>query len=321
MADAQTVYVDDSGTDTKSRVAAAAFCVSTIERWQEFLEKWRKIAEHAGFELKHFHMTEFAACRREGLCQQCKAGKTSAVEHPWQKWTDAKRENVLNRMAKALVKNVEYGIGQSYTKADYDQHVRTSPARSVANEPIADEYFTFAVQRCGGSFSEWRATNARTDRLKFVFDTASSRERREIANVFFAAANGTARIKNGIERWFDPELGVSFESRKITHQLLSADMLAWTIATIRAREIFRAGRFVEVFWLAKVFVSTAHIRLGYMHKDVLAQWERDRLDESVKEQSGISEVRSDAVPLVRSAQKGTKIGPSKLSRVPGHLTE
>jgi hypothetical protein len=201
-----------------------------------------------------------------------------------------KRENVLNRMAKTLVKYVGYGVGQAYTKADYDEHIRNSPARAVANEPIADEYFTFAVQRCGGSFAEWRAANARSDRLKFVFDTASKKEKREIANVFFAGANEAASIQNGIERWFGPELGVSFESRKITHQLLSADMLAWTIATIRAREIFRKGRFVEVFWLAKIFVSTEHIRLGYMHKNVLAQWEKDRLNEAAREQSGTPEI-------------------------------
>jgi hypothetical protein len=149
MSDAQTVYVDDSGTDGKSKVAAAAFCVSTVERWLEFENSWRKIADHAGFELKNFHMTEFAACRRDKLCQQCRSGETTVSEHPWQKWTEKKRENVLNRMAKMLVKHVEYGVGQAYTKADYDTHVRTSPARTVANEPIGDEYFTFAVQRCG----------------------------------------------------------------------------------------------------------------------------------------------------------------------------
>jgi len=182
-------------------------------------------------------------------------------------------------MAKALVKHVEYGVGQAYTKADYDEHVRNSPARQAANEPIGDEYLTFAVQRCGGSLAEWRADNARADRLKFVFDTASKKERREIAEVFFAAANDRAERENGIEQWFNPELGVSYESRRESHQLLAADMLAWTIATLRAREMFRAGRFVEVFWLAKLFVSTDHIKLGYMHKDTLAQWEKDKLEQ------------------------------------------
>ena len=63
MVDAQIVYVDDSGTDGKSRIAAAAFCVSTVDRWSAFERRWRNISVNAGF--KHFHMTEFAACKQE----------------------------------------------------------------------------------------------------------------------------------------------------------------------------------------------------------------------------------------------------------------
>ena len=280
MRSTQTVYVDDSGTDGKSRVAAAAFCVSTPERWAEFERSWQKIAKHAGFELRNFHMTEFAACRRNHLCQQCQSGQTTISEHPWQKWPDDKRENVVNRMAKALVKHVECGWGHAYTKEDYDTHVRKSAARSVANEPIGDEHFTFALQRCGGSLAQWRAANNRKDRLKFVFDTASKREMHEVSTVFFAGLKGKPRNENGVEQWFEPELGVSYESRKQTYPLLAADMLAWTIAAIRARELFMRGRFVEVFWIAKMFVSTEHVRIGYMHKDTLAKWESDTLQKA-----------------------------------------
>jgi len=293
MVDAQTVYVDDSGSNSKSSVAAAAFCVSTVERWQMLLEKWRKIASDAGFELKDFHMTEVAACRHDHLCDQCRAGKTSAFEHPWQKWSDRKRKSVLTRMAKAIVKYVEFGVGHAYTKADYDEHVRNSSARLIAKEPIGDEYFTFAIQRCGGSLAEWRATRSRIVPLKFVFDTTSKREKREIAKVFFGAASDKAKHENGIEQWFDAELGVSYESRKQTHQLLSADILAWTIASIRSREIFLKGRLVEAYWIARIFTGTRNIRMGYMPKDSLVQWEKDKLNEAAKDQSGISEFRSN----------------------------
>jgi hypothetical protein len=223
MCDTHIVYVDDSGTDGKSRVAAAAFCVSTRDRWLEFEKSWQKIAKHAGFELRNFHMTDFAACRRGHPCQHCKRGEISVSEHPWQRWTDEKRENILNRMAKALVKHVECGWGQAYTKEDYDKHIRNSAARTVANEPIGDEYFTFAVQQCGGRLAEWRAANNRNDRLRFVFDNASEREKEEISMVFFAGLNGKLRNEHGVEQRFDPESGVSYESRKQTCQLLAAD--------------------------------------------------------------------------------------------------
>lgn len=196
-------------------------------------------------------------------------------------------------MAKAIIKYVEFGVGHAYTKADYDEHVRNSSARLIAKEPIGDEYFTFAVQRCGGSLAEWRAAKSRIVPLKFVFDTASKREKREIAKVFFGAANDRAKHENGIEQWFDAELGVSYESRKQTHQLLSADILAWTIATIRSREIFLTGRLVEAYWIARIFAGTRNIRMGYMAKDSLVQWEKDKLNDAAKNQSGISELRSN----------------------------
>jgi hypothetical protein len=288
MVDWLTVYVDDSGSDTKSKIAAAAFCVSTVERWQKLLQKWRKIALNAGFDLKDFHMTEFVACRRGEPCQQCQQGKE--VNHPWQAWSDGKRKTVLTRMARAIVENVEFGVGHAITKADYDEHVLHSPARHVANEPIGDEYFTFAVQRCGGSLAEWRAAKNRMVPLKFVFDTASKREKKEIAKVFFGAANRAQHV-NGIEQWFNPEEGVSYESRKQVHQLLTADMLAWTVATMKAREMFAyRGRNHELYWVSKVFVPTKNIRLGYVTKEGLAQWAKDRLNEAARE-SGVSELQ------------------------------
>jgi len=292
MVDGLTVYVDDSGSDTKSKIAAAAFCVSTVERWQELLQKWRKIALNAGFDLKDFHMTEFVACRRGELCQQCQQGKE--VNHSWNTWSDGKRKSVLTRMARAIVKNVEFGVGHAFTKADYDEHVLHSSARRVANEPIGDEYFTFAVQRCGGSLAEWRAAKDRVVPLKFVFDTASKREKKEIAKVFFGAANDRAQHVNGIEQWFNPEEGVSYESRKQVHQLLAADMLAWTVATMRAREMFEfKGRNLELYWVAKTWVPTRNIKLGYMQKDAFAKWENDKLNEAANRQSGVSEFRPD----------------------------
>jgi hypothetical protein len=182
------------------------------------LQKWQKIASWAGFELKDFHMTEFVACRQGEPCQQCRQGK--AVNHPWKNWSDGRRKTILTRMARAMVDNVEFGVGHAITKADYDEHVLKSPARDVANEPIGEEYFTFAVQRCGGSLAEWRAAKSRRVPLKFVFDTSSKREKKEIARIFLGAAKDRAQVINGIEQWFVAQEGVSYESRKQVHQLL-----------------------------------------------------------------------------------------------------
>ena len=279
MADAQTVYVDDSGTDSKSRIAAAAFCVSTVDRWLAFESSWRKIAVRAGFNLKDWHMTEFAACRSNHICPQCRHGETSIKEHPWQKWTEKKRENVLRRMAKALVKHVECGWGIAHTKEDYEKYVRDSPARALANEPIGQEHFTFAIQQCGGEFARWRSIQNRQDQLKFVFDTSSKRQKREIAKVFFAAANERTQYDGGIEQWFE-DVGVAYESRRTVPQLLAADMLAWTIATIRSRDVYRRGRSVEMLQLGYIFTgaNAKHINIGYTPEKPFIEWEQRILE-------------------------------------------
>ena len=276
MTSLHTVYIDDSGTDPKSKIVSAAFCVSTVEKWKEFEDKWLKIAKQAGFDLKQFHMTEFAACRRNNPCKQCLSGKTSTKEHPWQKWSDEKRKNVLKRMGKAIVRYSECGFGIACVKKDYDEHVKNSPARLVANEPIGDQYFTFPLQVCGGELAKWRKANHVSVPLKFVFDLSNDAQKYEIANVFFGAAQNREKDESGVEQWFEPD-GLSFESRKSVPQLLAADMLAWTIATLRAREMFRTGRNIEMFQVADVLLSSEHIRLGRIEKDTLAKWEQDTL--------------------------------------------
>ena len=281
MPDAQTVYVDDSGTDPQSKIADASFCVATVERWLDFEDRWRKIADSAGFDIKHWHMTEFAACRPTNFCQQCLRQKTTAIEHPWRRWPDKKREAVLKRLAKALVATVEWAHGNSYTKSDFEQHIRDSPARSVAEDAIGDEHFTFAVQQCGGKLAEWRASTGQYPPLKFVFDLTSEKERYEIAKVFFARIENQDRIQNGLERWFEPEPnGVTFENRRSTVQLLAPDMIAWLIATLRARELYRVGRHVEMFQLAYVFTAenAKHMRIGYTNPQAFIEWEKATLN-------------------------------------------
>jgi hypothetical protein len=276
MADAQTVYVDDSGTDTKSRVVAAAFCVSPVEKWLQFERRWKNISVNAGF--KHFHMTEFAACKREKPCNQCVRGETTLEEHPWRRWTPKKRKNVLRQLAETVAEFVEYGIGLAYTKQDFDEHVRTSEIQLYASEPIAEEYFTYAVQRCGGELARWRATQTKVNPpLKFVFDLTPKKGRDDIARVFFGGVSGKPQYQDWMEQWFVPE-SVTYESRKNVVQLLAADMLAWVTATVRAREAFGRGETLEMFQIAYIFADTKHIRMGHTPKESFARWEKDILE-------------------------------------------
>jgi len=270
MVDAHTVYVDDSGTDGKSRIATAAFCVSTVEKWTAFGRRWNTIATNAGF--KHFHMTEFAACRPDKPCQQCVKGETTLEHHPWIRWTPKKRKNVLQNLARAVVEHVECGFSIAHTKEDYEEAIRTFGA-SVTS---AKEHFTYAVQRCGGELARWRAKEGLTDvPLKFVFDLSTPKQRDEIAGIFFGVASGKPQFEGGVEQWFVP-VGVSYESRRSVVQLLAADMLAWVTATIRARSLFLRGEVAEMFQVADIFVDT-QIHMGAVSKESVMQWGRETI--------------------------------------------
>ncbi len=289
MVDARTVYVDDSGTDSKSRIAAAAFCVSTVERWKAFERRWKTISTNAGF--SQFHMTEFAACRPEKPCRQCINGHTNSGDHPWQRWTPKKRRQVLRNLASAVAEHVECGFGIAHVKEDYDTHVLNSPARPLVDGLIADQHFAYAVQTCGGQLARWRAANKLTDApLKFVFDLASKKERDEIAKVFFGAASGAPQFVDGVEQWFIPN-GVSYESRKTVTPLLAADMLAWVTATIKAREKFLSGEVTEMFQVAEIFVET-QVQMGSTSKETLSNWEKGVIH-AAESKRGVPELRPD----------------------------
>ena len=295
MDDCLDVYVDDSGTDPKSQIASAAFCVFTPEKKVTFEQAWRKIADRAGFDLQAWHMAEFAACRLHHPCQQCTHSSSSVKEHPWRQWPDAKRENVLRRMAKSLVENVECAWGLAHTKEDYQTYIRDSPARALADEPIGDEHVTFAVQQCGSKLAAWRATESKQNvPLKFIFDNSSPKQRREIAQVFLGAANNRAQYEGGIEQWFE-QVDITFESRKRVPQLLSADMIAWTVATIRAREMFRAGRLQEVFQLGYVFTGdkAKHLRIGYTDRSTFIDWEKKIMNSTVPDLPRTSPIKNN----------------------------
>src|SRR5262249_4143607 len=129
-----------------------------------------------------------------------------------------------------------------------------------------------------------------------------------------AAAKDRPQIVNGVEQWFDPDTPRSYENRRETHQLLSADMLAWTIATVRARELTLRGRWEEMMQVAKLFASTGHIKMGYTSKETFKEWEKEKLDEAAQKQPGISKVRSNDGGTTESSpqrdQKETRSGES-----------
>lgn len=274
LVEPSTVYVDDSGTHRGAKIVTAAFCLSSGSKWSGFQDKWRALEDKYGF--KHFHMTEFASCRKNAWCRECRKGKKSETEHPWREWSQSKRKNVLTQLARTIEKFVDCGFGIAILKKDYDDHVLNSPVRRIAGEPLGDQYFTQAVQVCGGELSKWRAEHDRLEPLKFIFDLSPEYQRDEIASVFFGAATNRPEVENGIEQWFRP-VEISYKSRKDAVQLLSADMLAWVTASVRAYDLFFTNNprpFMEEISIpTNIFVDSGNIGMGFISKPTFQQWE------------------------------------------------
>ena len=139
--------------------------------------------------------------------------------------------------SKLSVKYTQQGFGIAFTREGIKKYVldSNSALRTLAPDQFGDEHFTFAAT------AFWRRTCAMAGEtnsfppIKFVFDLCTERQKLEIAKAFIKANQAKPQFVDGIEQWLDVDAdGISFASRKDTVQLLSADMLAWVTAKIRA---------------------------------------------------------------------------------------
>lgn len=266
-----TVYLDDSGTDPQSRVVVAAFCVSTLGKWRKFDAAWRAASAEYGFQ--HFHMTEFAGCRKNEWCRDCRKGKTTEADHPWREWSNTKRNKTLRELVRIICKYTEYGKAIALTKEEVQKYIINSPIRRTVPEIVGEREFTFAVQVCGGELALYRKQQATFPPLKFVFDICPQYQKDEIAKVFLRPNRGSPQLMDGVEQWFDVDTnGVSYESRKQTLPLLSADMLAWVTAKLSAFMLFNRGWGTQQSFVARKFLNTNKLHIGYSTEDHLIEW-------------------------------------------------
>jgi len=248
----------------------AAYCVSSGKRWKEFEREWWKIAKDSGF--KHFHMTEFASCRMDAWCRDCKKGKTDALDHPWRGWPNEKRQRVLKRLARTISRYAQHGAGIAIAKGDYENVVLKSDLLQLAPEAAGRRHFTFAMQTCGGHLAKWRAEKKITNPMKFVFDLSDKEQKDENVRYFFGAKDHPKpQIKDGLEQWFIP-IAIAYESRKTTVQLLSADMLAWVSAKIHAAQLFKVRLHPDAFTVASIFLEGEKLGMGNVGQGDLKEW-------------------------------------------------
>lgn len=275
VTDLHIVYMDDSGTESQARIVVAALCVSPVKKWKQFEAAW--IAAEQEFGFKEFHMTEFAGCRPNAWCRDCKNGVADATTHPWREWSNTKRHKALAEMARIVCKYTQQGFGVAFTKEEIDKHVKDPKLRKLAPDQFGEEHYTFAATACSGELARWRAKTRELPPLKLVFD---GEHKLELAKAFLPEYQVKPRLtEDGLENWFDlGENGIAFESRKNSRQLLAADMLAWVTAKIRAAELFpttyrrMGGWGKEVSMIAYRFIDNGKLHIGYNTEASLGEW-------------------------------------------------
>lgn len=84
---------------------------------------------------------------------------------------------------------------------------------------------------------------------------------------------------DGVEQWFDVDAnGISFASRKDNVQLLSADMLAWATAKIRAYDEYpetakRKGWPKDLSRVVYPFIDSKKLHIGYNTEQSVREWQ------------------------------------------------
>jgi hypothetical protein len=212
--DPHTVYMDDSGTEPnpRARIIVAALCDSPIKKWKKFEAAWIAAEEEFGF--KAFHMTEFASCRNDAWCRDCKSGKTNTTNHPWREWSNTKRHKALAELIRIVCKYTEQGFGIAFTKEEIDRHIKDPRLAELAPGQISPDLYTFAATTCSGELARWRAKKKEFPPLNLVFD---GEHKSELARAFLPEHQIKPRFNdNGLENWFNlgPN-GIAFEAVKL----------------------------------------------------------------------------------------------------------
>jgi hypothetical protein len=238
-----TVYFDDSGTHQESSIAVGAAFVSTVEQWKEFSRNWEEVKEKEGF--KVFHMAEFAANHGE-----------------FEKWDNAKRRRVLNRLCNIIRIRTQGGWATSVTKKAYDQ-VIVEPFREWAGR----FHYTFCVRQCAGKVAKWRERQKPPASLRYVFDRMS-RGKGEIMSVLDRAIRGSEieSKTTGIK----PLSGYAFDDKAEVLPIQAADIYAWTMLQRMHHRLSRR----KLSWIAELaFEQLGHLNhWGYFEEDNLRAW-------------------------------------------------
>lgn len=195
-------YFDDSGTDGRSPIAAAACYVSSAEQWTHFTRNWNEVAIAEGF--TDFHMAEFVA-------------KPEANHEPFCHWGNDKKDRVYRKLSSIINVRIQKGFAIAIPKHVFDESTFAEFAQGFA----ADHY-TFAVKTILGFLEAWRDQRNIDTPIQYVFDQGSSGQW-QIEELWTKYRN----YEGASRRFGIHPSGFMFQDRKVFKPLQAADILAW----------------------------------------------------------------------------------------------
>jgi len=280
-----TVYVDDSGTNDEARIVTGACCVASVSNWKKFERRWLEIGKEAGF--KYFHMTEFAGCRPDEWCRDCRKGKQTEENHPWRDWSNKKRKRVLKELASSVNEYSSFGIGIAIGKEDYDNLILNAPLKDML-EPVTaqDKHLMYTLQSCAGAIAKWRDQQRLTKPMQYVFDgTDDLKLKHQISEIFASTDSGIgAPLNDGMTT-----ARYSFQNRRSVVQLLSADMLAWVSAKQRAYEVFGTPIATETNIVRHIFAQGKKLIIGKIPTKNMEDFAKREMEHHLAKKKSASE--------------------------------
>jgi hypothetical protein len=200
-----TLYCDDSGTHSTSKIAVAACLIAPADQWDRLNHDWKRANECEDFGV--FHMADFVAKREQFSSPQ---------------WADqTKRDRTIRRLINIIQTRVQFAIACTVVKSAYDDVVAENIQHPFWTE--RKNHYTFAVRHCIGNIEQWRTAYHHREPIQYVFDRLSKGKGEINQQMELGATGGELALQAyGIQQG-----GWSFQDKAVVIQLQAADIWAW----------------------------------------------------------------------------------------------
>lgn len=191
-----TVYCDDSGTDSNSRVAVVAGYLSNVAQWEMFTKEWTRALKDFGVNV--MHRTDLETFKGE-----------------FERWNPARRTAFLARLQPIIRRRIKTAVGCMVIKEDFEKLVSDEIKHKVGGA------YGFLAYTCLVGLGQWcnRPSRQHCQPINWVFE-AGTQGHGQVDKMFHGTyAIEALRQKVRLGGW-------SFNG-KDTVPLQSADVLAY----------------------------------------------------------------------------------------------